>query len=38
MRFYFLVSIFFLSDVGAEKIVSVDGEVIIPSNYSLFYR
>ena len=38
MRFSFLVSILLLSDVVADKMVSVDGEVLIPSNYSLFYR
>ena len=38
MRVSILVYILFLSDIGAEKIVSVDGEVLIPNNYSLFYR
>ena len=38
MRVSILVYILFLSDVGAEKRISVDGEVLIPNNYSLFYR
>ena len=38
MRVSILTLILFLFYVNGEQLVSIDGEVVIPGNYSRYYR